>query len=72
MSIAHRYRLLRFAHPLFSKLPSLSDEDMVNELRSRMVSFKSPTPSVEALLHAHLPHKFVDHSHAGSGLSCVY
>jgi rhamnose utilization protein RhaD (predicted bifunctional aldolase and dehydrogenase) len=25
---------------------------------------QAPNPSVEALLHAYLPHKFVDHTHA--------
>ncbi len=46
------------------ELPSLSDEDMVNEQRINLLDSKSPNPSVETLLHAYLPHKFVDHSHA--------
>ena len=37
---------------------------MVNELRTHMMDSSSPNPSVEALLHAMLPAKFVDHSHA--------
>ncbi|MCB9641374.1 MAG: bifunctional aldolase/short-chain dehydrogenase [Myxococcales bacterium] len=53
------------------QLPSLSDEDMVNELRTHMLDFRSPNPSVEALLHAFLPHKFIDHSHADTILSLV-
>lgn len=50
----------------FSSLPSLSDESMVSELRGHLMSFSSPTPSVEALLHAHIRSKYVDHSHAGT------
>ncbi len=47
-------------------LESLSDEDMVNEQRINLLNASSPNPSVETLLHAFLPHKFVDHSHADS------
>ena len=46
------------------KLDSLSDESMVNEQRINLLDASSPNPSVETLLHAFLPHKFVDHSHA--------
>eukprot|EP01125_Pyxidicula_operculata_P011524 TRINITY_DN3773_c0_g1_i5.p1 TRINITY_DN3773_c0_g1~~TRINITY_DN3773_c0_g1_i5.p1 ORF type:complete len:712 (-),score=167.18 TRINITY_DN3773_c0_g1_i5:91-2226(-) len=52
-------------------LESLSDPDMVNELRTHMLDHKAPTPSVETLLHAFLPHKFVDHSHADDILALV-
>jgi rhamnose utilization protein RhaD (predicted bifunctional aldolase and dehydrogenase)/NAD(P)-dependent dehydrogenase (short-subunit alcohol dehydrogenase family) len=45
-------------------LPRLSDPDMVNELRTAMTLSSAPTPSVEAILHAVLPYKFVDHTHA--------
>ncbi len=45
-------------------LPSLSDEAMVNDQRTHLLDASSPNPSVETLLHAFLPHKFVDHSHA--------
>lgn len=45
-------------------LDSLSDEDMVNELRTNLIDASSPNPSVETLLHAFLPHTFIDHSHA--------
>ncbi len=47
-------------------LADLSDEEMENQLKVRKVHFRSPDPSVEALLHAFLPHRFVDHSHAQS------
>ena len=42
----------------------LSDEDMTAFLRVNLLDPKAPNPSVETLLHAFLPHKFVDHSHA--------
>lgn len=45
-------------------LPSLSDPLMVNELKTHVTVSNAPTPSVEAILHAILPYKFVDHSHA--------
>jgi len=47
-------------------LDCLSDEDMVNEQRTHLLDATSPNPSVETLLHAFLPHKFIDHSHADS------
>ena len=45
-------------------IESLSDEDMVNVLRGNLLDSRSPTPSVETLLHAFIPHKFIDHTHA--------
>jgi len=45
-------------------LPKMSDEEMVNELRSNLLDSSAPTPSVETLLHAYLPARFVDHTHA--------
>lgn len=45
-------------------LESLSDPQMVNELRTHMTDAGAPTPSVEAILHATLPYTFVDHTHA--------
>lgn len=50
-------------------LDALSDEAMVNELRTHLFDATSPNPSIEALLHAFLPHRFVDHSHADAILS---
>lgn len=46
------------------KLDRLSDEDMVTLLRANLIDPGAPNPSVEALLHAFLPHKFVDHTHS--------
>ena len=52
-------------------LPSLSDEAMVNGLRLALLDAHAPTPSVEALLHAILPAKVVDHTHADAILALV-
>ncbi len=49
-------------------LEQLTDEEMVNQLRTHLFDASAPNPSVEALLHAFLPHKFVDHSHADAVL----
>jgi rhamnose utilization protein RhaD (predicted bifunctional aldolase and dehydrogenase)/NAD(P)-dependent dehydrogenase (short-subunit alcohol dehydrogenase family) len=49
-----------------AKLEKLSDSQMVNELLVNMTKAKAPTPSVEAILHAIIPFKFVDHTHADS------
>ena len=48
---------------------ALSDEDMVRILRANLIDPGAPNPSVETLLHAFLPHKFVDHTHASAVLS---
>jgi rhamnose utilization protein RhaD (predicted bifunctional aldolase and dehydrogenase)/NAD(P)-dependent dehydrogenase (short-subunit alcohol dehydrogenase family) len=50
---------------------SMTDEQMVRELRGHMLDPASPTPSVEALLHAYLPAKYVDHTHADAVLALV-
>ena len=50
-------------------LDALSDEDMVSELRSALIDPSAPTPSVETLLHAFLPAKFIDHTHADAVLA---
>ena len=51
------------------ELESLSDDAMVDALRSQLLDPSSPTPSVEALLHAFLPGKYVDHTHADAVLA---
>jgi rhamnose utilization protein RhaD (predicted bifunctional aldolase and dehydrogenase)/NAD(P)-dependent dehydrogenase (short-subunit alcohol dehydrogenase family) len=48
---------------------ALSDEDMVRVQRANLIDPGAPNPSVETLLHAFLPHKFIDHTHATSVLS---
>ena len=51
--------------------PSMTDEEMVLQLRSQLVRPDMPTPSVEALLHALIPGKFVDHTHADAVLAVL-
>ena len=50
-------------------LAKLDDEDMVNVQRSNLLDSNAPNPSVETLLHAFLPHKFIDHTHANAVLA---
>ncbi|HET9274244.1 MAG TPA: bifunctional aldolase/short-chain dehydrogenase, partial [Methyloceanibacter sp.] len=52
-------------------LDALSDEAMVNVQRLNLLDSSAPNPSVETLLHAFLPHKFIDHTHAAAVLSIV-
>ena len=51
------------------KLDKLSDEDMVNFQRINLLDSTAPNPSVETLLHAFLPHKFIDHVHSTAVLA---
>src|SRR5262245_31224102 len=53
------------------RLDRLSDEDMVNAQRTNLLNANAPNPSVETLLHAFLPAKFIDHTHAAAVLSLV-
>ncbi len=57
--------------PLLSmkKKKYLSDEDMVSYQKKNLIDIKSPNPSVETFLHAFLPFKFVDHTHADAVLN---
>src|SRR6202045_493182 len=48
---------------------ALSDEDMVKIQRANLLDPGAPNPSVETLLQAFLPHKFIDHTHAVAVLS---
>ena len=47
----------------------LSDEDMVSYQKRNLIDIKSPNPSVETFLHAFLPFKYVDHTHADAVLN---
>jgi len=47
-------------------LPALSDVDMVRQQRAAMLDPDSPNPSIETVVHAVLPHKFVDHTHSNA------
>ena len=56
---------VRMAHLLkLAQLQSLSDPQMVSELAAQITRAGAPAPSVETILHAVIPHKFVDHTHA--------
>ena len=57
--------------PLLSmkKKKYLSDENMVSFQKKNLIDIKSPNPSVETFLHAFLPFKFVDHTHADAVLN---
>lgn len=52
-----------------ARLESLSDPQMMNELATNVKRAGAPAPSVETILHAILPYKFVDHTHADAVLA---
>ncbi len=43
------------------EMENLSDEDLDNQLQVNKIRADAPYPSVESLLHAFLPYRFVDH-----------
>ncbi|MGX9726311.1 MAG: bifunctional aldolase/short-chain dehydrogenase [Candidatus Electronema sp. VV] len=47
-----------------AKLKRLTDPQMVNGLQTQLVRSDAPAPSVETILHALLPFRYVDHTHA--------
>ncbi len=56
---------VRMAHMIkLAELDSLSDPQMVNELKTQLTNSSAPGPSVETILHAILPFKYVNHTHA--------
>lgn len=67
---AHGFTPVRMAHLLkLAELERLSDPQMVNELAANVTRAGAPAPSVETILHAVIPHKFVDHTHADALLA---
>ncbi len=50
-------------------LDTFGDEDLLNLLRTSLLDARAPTPSVETLTHAFLPHKYVAHSHSSAILA---
>jgi rhamnose utilization protein RhaD (predicted bifunctional aldolase and dehydrogenase)/NAD(P)-dependent dehydrogenase (short-subunit alcohol dehydrogenase family) len=50
---------------------AMPDDEMVRLQRAALIDPHSPNPSVETLLHAFIPHKFVDHTHATAVLSLI-
>jgi rhamnose utilization protein RhaD (predicted bifunctional aldolase and dehydrogenase)/NAD(P)-dependent dehydrogenase (short-subunit alcohol dehydrogenase family) len=47
-----------------AEMDRLSDSDMVQQCRAAMLDPGAPAPSIEAIVHAVIPHRFVDHTHA--------
>ena len=61
---------VRLAHLLrLTQLKTLSDPQLVNELLTHLTRAAAPAPSVETILHALLPYKYVDHTHSGAVLA---
>jgi rhamnose utilization protein RhaD (predicted bifunctional aldolase and dehydrogenase)/NAD(P)-dependent dehydrogenase (short-subunit alcohol dehydrogenase family) len=61
---------VRLDHLLaLARLESLSDAEMAEQLRVATLRADAPAPSVEAILHAILPARFVDHTHADAVLT---
>jgi rhamnose utilization protein RhaD (predicted bifunctional aldolase and dehydrogenase)/NAD(P)-dependent dehydrogenase (short-subunit alcohol dehydrogenase family) len=48
---------------------ALADQEMVRVQRANLLDPGAPNPSVETLLHAFLPHKYIDHTHSTAVLS---
>ncbi|MFK5955357.1 MAG: class II aldolase/adducin family protein [Planctomycetota bacterium] len=49
----------------------LSDLAMLDSLRAAQIDTTAPAPSVESLVHAWLPYRFVDHSHSDTVLTVM-
>ena len=52
-------------------LNAIADDELVSIERANLIDPAAPTPSVEIMLHALLPHKFVDHTHATAVLGVI-
>ena len=50
-------------------LDGMTDTEMVNQLVTNLVNANAPVPSIETILHAILPYKYVDHTHADAILA---
>src|SRR5262245_58062881 len=50
---------------------AMADEDLVAIERANLIDPAAPNPSVEVMLHAFLPHTFIDHTHASAVLSII-
>lgn len=63
---------VRMSHLLkLAALPALSDSQMVKEMRMHMTDPNAPGPSVETIMHAALPFKYVDHTHADAVIAIM-
>jgi rhamnose utilization protein RhaD (predicted bifunctional aldolase and dehydrogenase)/NAD(P)-dependent dehydrogenase (short-subunit alcohol dehydrogenase family) len=52
-------------------LESIDDQELVGIERANLIDPAAPNPSVEMMLHAFLPHKFIDHTHATAVLGVI-
>ena len=52
-------------------LDAIEDDELVGIERANLIDPAAPNPSVEMMLHAFLPHKFIDHTHATAVLSVI-
>ena len=52
-------------------LEAIADDELVAIERASLIDPMAATPSVEIMLHALLPHKFIDHTHATAVLSVI-
>ncbi|WP_306258512.1 SDR family oxidoreductase [Pararhizobium sp. IMCC21322] len=52
-----------------AQLDQLSDPDMVNDVNCARFDSNAANPSIEAIVHAVIPYKFVDHTHANAVLT---
>lgn len=67
---AQGYAPVQMTHLLkLAQLKELTDAQMVNELKTHLTLANAPGPSVETILHALLPYKYVDHTHADAVVS---
>ncbi len=67
---AQGYAPVQMSHLLkLAQLKELTDAQMVNELKTHLIQSTAPGPSVETILHALLPYKYVDHTHADAVVS---
>jgi rhamnose utilization protein RhaD (predicted bifunctional aldolase and dehydrogenase)/NAD(P)-dependent dehydrogenase (short-subunit alcohol dehydrogenase family) len=52
-------------------IETIGDLELVGIERANLIDPAAPNPSVEMMLHAFLPHKFIDHTHATAVLSVI-
>jgi len=52
-------------------IAGIEDDELVQIERANLIEPAAANPSVEIMLHAFLPHKFIDHTHATAVLSLI-
>lgn len=50
---------------------AMADDDMVRVQRASLLDPMAPNPSVETLLHAFVPHVYIDHTHSAAVLGLI-